>query len=228
MGGHPDVPSVYACYRFTAKLRVYSEMLDRCIDGVTASPARATSGHGRERRHRRLRPSGLCQRTAVAFQNGPERERYNDPDASWGHRSAVSTRKGGGFYGYKVHAAVCTITGLPVAWTVETASAAETNFTLPLIDASASAGSRSRRAIMDKSCDNGLVHEGCMDRGVYPVSPLRETYAVKRDDHHAPKCEHGAGRSPEPTSSARRPKWRCPTRECQPKSRGSRLTVCTR
>nr|MBA2637343.1 hypothetical protein [Solirubrobacterales bacterium] len=30
--------------------------------------------------------------------NGPVRERYSDPDASWGHRSAVSTRKGGGFY----------------------------------------------------------------------------------------------------------------------------------
>jgi hypothetical protein len=30
------VPSVYACYRFTAKLRAYGDMLDRCIDGVTA------------------------------------------------------------------------------------------------------------------------------------------------------------------------------------------------
>jgi hypothetical protein len=30
---------------------------------------------------------------------GRERERFSDPDASWGHRSAVSTRKGGGFYG---------------------------------------------------------------------------------------------------------------------------------
>jgi hypothetical protein len=29
--------------------------------------------------------------------NGPEREKFSDPDASWGHRSAVSTRKGGGF-----------------------------------------------------------------------------------------------------------------------------------
>lgn len=38
---------------------------------------------------------------------GPERKRY-DPDGTWGHRSAISTRKGGGFYGYKVHAAVCT------------------------------------------------------------------------------------------------------------------------
>ncbi len=55
----------------------------------------------------------------------PRRERYSDPDASWGHRSAVSTRKGGGFYGYKVHAAVCALTGLPLAWTVETARDAE-------------------------------------------------------------------------------------------------------
>ena len=33
-------------------------------------------------------------------QGGPERARYSDPNASWGHRSAVSTRSGGGFYGY--------------------------------------------------------------------------------------------------------------------------------
>jgi hypothetical protein len=44
VGGIGDVPSVYACDRFT--------------------------------------------------DNGPERETFSDPDASWGHRSAVSTRKG--------------------------------------------------------------------------------------------------------------------------------------
>ena len=38
------------------------------------------------------------------------------PGASWGHRSAVSTRKGGGYYGYRLHAAVCSRTGLPIAW----------------------------------------------------------------------------------------------------------------
>ena len=36
---------------------------------------------------------------------------YSDPDASWGHRSAVSTRKGGGYYGFKVDMAVCSRTG---------------------------------------------------------------------------------------------------------------------
>ena len=45
------------------------------------------------------------------YDGGPEREAWSDPDATWGHRSAVSTRKGGGFYGYKIHMAVCTATG---------------------------------------------------------------------------------------------------------------------
>src|SRR5215203_473494 len=64
-----------------------------------------------------------------AFANGQRyvskggrlRERYSDPDATWGHRSSVSSRSGGGYYGYKLHAAVCTTTGLPLAWQVETA-----------------------------------------------------------------------------------------------------------
>lgn len=55
----------------------------------------------------------------------PERERFSDPDASWGHRSAVSTRAAGSFYGFKIHAAVCTATGLPLAWQIETAKRQE-------------------------------------------------------------------------------------------------------
>jgi hypothetical protein len=47
--------------------------------------------------------------------NEPEREKYSDPDASWGHRYAISTRKGGGYYGYKFHATVDVATDLPLA-----------------------------------------------------------------------------------------------------------------
>lgn len=32
------------------------------------------------------------------YKDGSERQTYSDPDASWGHRSAISTRKGGGFW----------------------------------------------------------------------------------------------------------------------------------
>ena len=89
-----DMPSAYACYRFTAKLRTYGALLAACIERVTTSlrdqlPSLAVS------------PIDGSDMTACV--NGPryvskggrERERLSDPDASWGHRSAVSTRKGG-------------------------------------------------------------------------------------------------------------------------------------
>jgi hypothetical protein len=46
--------------------------------------------------------------------NGRERapEEYSDHEAIWGHRSAISTRKGGGFYGCRLHMAVDTDSGL--------------------------------------------------------------------------------------------------------------------
>ena len=56
-----------------------------------------------------LRAYGNGQR--YVSQGGPERERFSDPDASWGHRSAVSTRKGGGFYGYKLQLAAYAFPG---------------------------------------------------------------------------------------------------------------------
>jgi hypothetical protein len=151
--------------------------------------------------------------------NGPERERFSDPDASWGHRSAVSTRKGGGFYGFKVHAAVCAATGLPLAWTVETASAAEQTFAFGLIDAAKARGFNPATAIMDKGYDTGPIHDGCMDRGICPVTPLRETPAVKRGEQNAPTCEHGTWTFAGAHYKRRATKWRCPTGECSPASR---------
>jgi hypothetical protein len=46
----------------------------------------------------------------------------------------VSTRKGGGFYGFKLQVAVCTATDLPLAWQVETARHHESKFVAPLLD----------------------------------------------------------------------------------------------
>ncbi len=130
----------------------------------------------------------------------------------------MSTRKGGGYYGYKVHAAVCVATGLPLAWTVETASAAETNFALGLIDAARVRGFAPRTAIMDKGYDNGPIHDGCMDRDICPVTPLRKTPAVVRGDHEPPCCEHGEWTFAGADYKRRATKWRCPTGECKPAS----------
>jgi hypothetical protein len=97
---------------------------------------------------------------------GRERETFSDPDASWGHRSAVSTRKGGGFYGFKLHAAVCSVTGLPLAWRVETARRNEGLLALPLLDSVIARGFAPETAAMDKAFDTNAIHDGCEQRGV--------------------------------------------------------------
>jgi hypothetical protein len=105
-----------------------------------------------------------------AARNG---ERFSDGDASWGHRSAVSTRTGGGFYGYKLQLAVCTQTGLPLAWRVESARHHESKFVAPLLDALHARGFKPETCAMDKGYDNSRVYAECEERGVDPVVPLR-------------------------------------------------------
>jgi hypothetical protein len=214
-----DVPSIDACYRFTRKLRAFKPLLDACLDRVTVAlhAAHPEMGQNVAIDGSDLPAYGNGQR--YLSKNGPERERYSDPDASWGHRSAVSTRSHGGYYGFKVHAAVCTATGLPLAWTVETGRTGESNFALGLIDATRERGFAVNVAIMDKGYDNSPIHDGCMERNVIPITPLRETPAVKRGDHKPPTCDHGTWTFAGADYNRKATKWRCPTSECQPKSR---------
>jgi len=151
--------------------------------------------------------------------NGPERERYSDPDASWGHRSAVSTRKGGGYYGYKLHAAVCTHTDLPLAWRVATAKTNESLFAAPLIDAARTRGFAAHSCALDKGYDLGGVYDALERRDCRPIIPLRQTPAVKRGDHLPPTCQHGTWTFAGSDAKRGATKWRCPTGQCTPASR---------
>jgi Transposase DDE domain len=214
------VPSVYACYRFTAKLRAYSEILDRCIDSVTGSL------------HAQLPELGhniaIDGSDMPAYANGQRfvshggRERadseFSDPDASWGHRSAVSTRKGGGFYGYRLDMAVCTATDLPLAWNVRTARDNESIHALPLLDAVRARGFAAETAALDKGYDLTAIYDGCEDRDVRPIIPLRQTPGVKLGQHKPPTCEHGEWRFAGADYTRKATKWRCPTGECKPAS----------
>jgi hypothetical protein len=150
--------------------------------------------------------------------NGPERKKFSDPDASWGHRSAVSTRKGGGFYGYRLHAATCSNTGLPVAWTVLTAKAHESKTVAGLLDNAKRRGVMAATAAMDKGYDVGPVYEDCADRDCLPIIPLRETGAVKAGKHLPPECKHGTWKFAGSDRKRGASKWRCPTGKCKPAS----------
>jgi hypothetical protein len=60
VAGTREVPSVYACYRFTAKLRARSHLLDGCLDRVTAGLSAQLPDYGRKATKWRC-PTGECK-----------------------------------------------------------------------------------------------------------------------------------------------------------------------
>jgi hypothetical protein len=220
--GCPDpisVPSVHACYRFTAKLRAFKPLLDTCVARVVVALHEQMPDLGTTVAIDASDMPAYANGQRYLYKGGPERKTYSDPDATWGHRSAVSTRAAGSFYGYKLHQVVCAITGLPLAWRVETAKDAESTFAMPLLDTVKARGFRPEVAIMDMGYDHEAIYADCEQRDCHPIIPLRQTPAVKAGKHLPPVCEHGVWTFAGADRKRRAAKWRCPTGECVPASR---------
>jgi hypothetical protein len=228
--GCEKCPSVYACYRFTAKLREHKHLLDACIAAVVARVKEEIPEVGKDVAIDASDMPAYANGQRYVSKGGRERglEEYSDPDASWGHRSAVSTRKGGGFYGYRLHLAVDTATDLPLAWSVETARANESTMVASLLDKLGALGIRPETCAMDRGYDIERVYDECAGRGVAPVIPLRQTTAVKRGDHKPPTCEHGEWRFAGADYHRRQRSGAARPASASPRRCGSRLTGCTR
>ena len=212
------VPSVYALYRFSAKLRRFQPVLDACLDRLTASLSVEMPDYGRDIAIDASDLPAFANGQRFVSKGGRERERFSDSDASWGHRSAVSTRKGGGFYGYRLHAAVCSRTGLPIAWKTATARQHESSLADDLLQR-VRERVRPETAALDKGYDVTPVYDACARVGVLPIIPLRETPFVRQGKHGAPTCEHGTWTFWGADTKRNAAKWRCPTGECSPSSR---------
>ena len=218
LGCEGNPPSVYAAYRFVEKMRRHGGMLERCIDSVVAGLKDKLPSYGTDLAIDASDMPAYANGQRYVYKGGPERNWHTDPDASWGHRSAVSTRRGGGFYGFKLQMACCTKTGLPVAWSVETAKANESTFVAPLIDESKRRGAMAATCAMDKAYDIGRVYGECAERDCEAIVPLRATGAVVKNEHRPPACEHGVWTFAGSDRKRGASKWRCPTGECKPAS----------
>jgi hypothetical protein len=167
-------PSHWACYRFARKLRGERDRIAGCIDNIAAALREQYPDMGQEVAIDASDMPAYANGQRYLYKDGPERQTYSDPDASWGHRSAVSTRKGGGFYGYRIHAAVCTKTGLPLAWQIETARSHESNYAAPLLDAVHARGFTPLTCAMDMGYDYNRVYDEARERGCVPIIPLKK------------------------------------------------------
>jgi Transposase DDE domain/Transposase domain (DUF772) len=208
-------PSQWACYRFAKALRTrYAFVLDQTITDVLA---------GLRERHPNLgHDVAIDASNMPAYANGHVGKHDgtdrtpSDPHASWGHRTAISTRPSGGFFGYKLHAAVDVSTDLPIAWEVASANSWEAHHAIPLLNKAKRRGFDVKVAIMDKGYDNNEVHALSMLKGVSPVIPLRESSKTGREE--PPHCAHGGWTFAGADFKRGATKWRCPTGECKPGS----------
>ncbi len=217
LGCEGNPPSVYAAYRFAEKLRAHPEKLESCIDGVIEGLRSKLPTYGRD--------LAIDASDMPAYANGQrdigeveEPKRFSDPDAAWGRRSAISTRKGGSFYGYRLHLSACVTTGLPVSWRVEPANAYEGWQVASLLDEARRRGAIADTAALDRGYDTPGVHAVCAERDCLPVIPLKRTPGVKRGDHKPPCCDHGEWTFGGSDRKRGASKWRCPTGDCKPAS----------
>ena len=208
-------PSEWSLYRFTAKLRAHSDKLADCLDRIAASLAEALPELGQDVAVDGSDLPGYSNGQRYIYDGGPEREKFSDGDASWGHRSAVGTRSGGGFFGFKLHLAACARTGLPLAWQVETGRMNESQFVGSLLDKTRARGFAAETCALDRGYDVGPVYDACEERDCRPVVPLRNV----GKPHELPSCEHGTWVFAGADFKRKRSKWRCPSGACSPKSK---------
>lgn len=213
-----DIPSVPACYRFTKKLIKYNHILEKCNDGSISELKNKNPEFGKNIAIDASDIPAYANGQKHVSKNGPAREKFSDPDASWGRRSAVSSRAAGAFYGYKLHLAVDTATELPLAWTVETGAANEIPFVTPILDKLQGLGFNPETCAMDKGYERQVVYENCAARDIEAVFPLRQTQPVARGAGEPPHCFHGPRVFAGADYKRKATKWRCAQNMCSPRS----------
>jgi hypothetical protein len=114
--------------------------------------------------------------------------------------------------------AVDIATDLPLAWNVRTARDNESLHALDVLDAARARGFNVQTCAMDKGYDLATVYDGCEQRNVRPIIPLRQTPDVKAEKDKPPTCQHGEWTFAGSDAKRGASKWRCPTGECKPAS----------
>jgi hypothetical protein len=77
-----SVPSVHACYRFTAKLRAFKPLLDACLDRVVVALHEQMPDLGSTVAIDASDMPAYANGQRFIYKGGPERKTYSDPDAT--------------------------------------------------------------------------------------------------------------------------------------------------
>lgn len=153
---------------------------------------------------------------------GPQRKRFSDPDAAWGHVPATGTRGASGGFGYKVMTLVCARTEQPLDWLVIPANEKE-HFTVdPLLDNVAAHGFRIETLAGDQAYDTRATYDRISARGVVPI--IESGDRIRVNDVRPPTCKHGPWVPAGTDWRRRQVRYRCPSWK-NPAARCSKWSV---
>jgi hypothetical protein len=207
-------PSVHSLYRFRKRLCIdQRSILDAAISRLHTALREQFPALGCEIAGDATDLVAWSNGMRYLWKGGPERARYSDEDASWGHRSAVSTRKGGSYFGHKLHVLVDVPAELPLAWEVRTGADNESPIAMKLLDAIIANGFEPRSLALDKGYDSNANHDGCEARGLRPIIAMNPR-TTKRDDENPyklPKCGCGIWIHHGTDYKRKRAQYRCPS-----------------
>jgi hypothetical protein len=192
----------------------------RLVHRIRARRAQGSEpGHGRARRTRRLRSSCLRERPALSLQGWTRARAVLGPGRLVGPPLRCLDSQGWRVLRLQVHAAVCTKTGLPLVWSIETTREVEQTFAAPLLAQLHTRGFRPVTAAMDSAYDVAHVHDTFECSRLPPSREAPQHLRRAQGRAQAPECEHGQWTFAGSDAKRQASKWRCPTGGCKPASR---------
>ena len=168
--GFDAIPHRTTFNRFISRLRDHQDLVAECLASLTDRLAEALPGFGEK---------VAVDSTVIRTHANPNRRVVSDPDASWTAKNVSGAKDGKKEwrYGYKYHAVVDAIYGIPITGFTTTAKRNDSPELPNLLAQAASAHDwfAPRYVMADRGYDSQANHQAVLVRAAVPIIAIRHS-----------------------------------------------------
>ena len=156
--------------RFIQRLKQYNDLMESCVTALVNALKLELPDLGEE---------VAIDSTAIRTHSNPNRKTVSDPDAAWGVKHSVRSKKKDGteyFFGYKSHVVADVKYGIPLAQIVTAGNRNDSPLLQPLIRKAQAQFDwfRPTVAIGDRGYDSAKNHEFLFGERIIPIIHIRK------------------------------------------------------
>ena len=168
-GFNSPLPHRTTFNRFIKRLADHRDLVEECLAGLTDRLAETLPGFGQK---------VAIDSTVVRTHSNPNRKHVSDPEASWTKKHSADSKDGEDewYFGYKYHAVVDAVYGLPVTGFTTTASRSDSPELPRLVRQAAKTYDwyAPTHVIADKGYDSMANHRFVLAHGSIPIIAIRD------------------------------------------------------